>query len=170
MWLGYASVNAYARGGSAVSTEASALREAATAVVDFAERSEVLFGKKATALSSLCVLSKECSEKDWDGAGALPVDLTAVKSAADFVRALPESLPLPEFAVDPDGAVSLDWIQSKTRLFSVSISASNRLAFAWLDGSDRGHGVAKFTGDQIPRRILEGIRGIVGHGHAAVAA
>lgn len=170
VWLGYASVNAYARIGSAVSPEASALREAATAVINNAERSEVLFGKKATALSCLHALTKECSENDWDGAGALPIDLAAVSSAADFIRALPEALPLPEFSVDPDGAVSLDWIESKTYLFSVSIGATNRLAFAWLDGSDRGHGVAKFTGDQVPQRILEGIRGIVGHGNAAVAA
>ena len=61
---------------------------------------------------------------------------------------------MPEFAPEPDGAISLDWIQSRHRLFTLSISASNRLAYAWLDGTDKGHGVARFDGRTIPRRVL----------------
>jgi hypothetical protein len=170
LWLGYASVNAYARKGSAVSKEAFALREAATAVIDSAERSQALFGDKAAAISDLKTRVDEYSQAEGSDDDALAPDREAVRTAADFIRALPEGLPLPEFSIDPDGAISLDWVESKTQLFSLSIGPTNRLAYAWLDGADRGHGVAKFTGEQIPQRIIEGIRAIAGHGNAVVGS
>lgn len=86
-----------------------------------------------------------------------------------FLCALPDRCPLPEITLEPDGAISLDWIQSRDRLFSVSVGQSSRLAFAWVDGVDSGHGVECFDGRNIPLRILQGIEAIVdkGEGHAA---
>ena len=78
--------------------------------------------------------------------------------------------PVPEFAPEPDGSVSLDWIQSRTRLFSLSIGTSRRLAYAWLDGSDKGHAVSRFDGKHIPSRIQQGIREIVNYGHTSLRA
>ena len=71
---------------------------------------------------------------------------------------------LPEFSPEPDGSISLDWIMSRTRVFSISVSPRDRLAYAWLDGSDRGHGVATFDRSMIPQRILDGIDEVVAHG------
>ena len=82
---------------------------------------------------------------------AVPVE--AVRVVSRLVRALPASLPLPEVAIDPDGAISLDWLPSRTRMFSVSADNSGRLAYAWMDGSDRGHAVARFEGS-IPAPLL----------------
>lgn len=164
--VGYAALNAYARGGSAVSPEARAAEEAATAVMVTAEQSQVLFGQKAAALSNLWALATECGETDWDGANAAAIDIAAILNAQDIVRALPAGYPLPEFSAEPDGSVSLDWIESRSRIFSVSVSAGSRLAYAWLDGSDRGHGVAQFDGERIPVRVLEGIREIISNGNA----
>jgi hypothetical protein len=163
---GYAALNIYARGGSAVSPEARAAEEAATAVMATAEQSQVLFGEKAAALSQLWALAVDCGEADWDGSGASPINADAILNAQDVVRALPAGYPLPEFAAEPDGSVSLDWIKSRNQIFSVSVSAGSRLAYAWLDGSDRGHGVAQFDGERIPVRALEGICDIMGYGNA----
>ncbi len=88
--------------------------------------------------------------------------------AADFIRALPGNVPLPEFAWEPDGAISLDWIPSRHRMFSVSIGEGNRLPYAWLDGADTGHAVATFDGVTVPARILEGIRRIMPRDNATV--
>ena len=77
---------------------------------------------------------------------------------------------LPEFAPEPDGSISLDWIQSRARLYSLSIGHSNRLAYAWLDGADKGHGVVHFDGQNVPPRVLDGIKHIVGHGYAGLRA
>jgi hypothetical protein len=165
---GHLALQAIAGGSSAMSSEAHAVNEAATNVVNLAEQSLALFGDKAAALSRLAELVTEVAEPDWDGGSAVAIDPIAAMSAARFVRALPDHLPLPEFAPDPDGSVSLDWIQSRNRLFSLNVGRANRLAYAWLDGSDKGHGVVGFDGRNIPLPVLEGIKDIMGQGHAGL--
>lgn len=149
-------------GGSAISLEARAVREAVTEIAHSTERSMALFGEKAAALSRLAALATECAEDGWDGDDAAGIDPMAVRTAERFIRALPEGLPLPEFAPDPDGSISLDWIATRNRLFSLSIGGNGRLAYAWVDGTDKGHAVARFDGQNIPARVLEGIESIVG--------
>lgn len=168
--MGYSALYAAARGGTAVSAEALAVRESAIAVVETAERSHALFGGKAAAISQIWALADECAEAGWNGEGAEPIDQLAASIAADFVRALPDGFPLPEFAPEPDGSISLDWIQSWHRLFSLSVGSTNRVAYAWLDGADKGHGVARFDGTRIPPRVLQGIQSIVNHGGASLRA
>lgn len=168
--LGYATLAAYARSGSAVSAEADAARQTACAVVESAERSHALFGGKAALISELIALANECSEPAWDGNGADGIEPLAVATAEDFVRALPADIHFPEFAPEPDGSISLDWTESRHRRFTLSIGRSNRLAYAWLDGADKGHGVARFDGASIPPRVLEGIRSIMNHANAPLRA
>ena len=167
-WLGYAALNAYARPGSAVSAEAQAVTRAASALVRSAEDSQILFGGKAAVISRLRALANDCAEQGWDGHQACAIDPGALQNAEDFVRALPEGFPAPEFAPEPDGSISLDWIQSRRRLFSLSVGSSNRLAYAWLDGADKGHGVARFDGFSVPSRVLSGIQSILNNGNASL--
>jgi hypothetical protein len=167
---GQIALQTLAGGGSAISPEAREVYEAASRVVESAERSQVLFGKKAAALSQLVALASECSQRGWDGKDAMAIDPVAVSLVRRFVRALPDDLPLPEFSPEPDGSISLDWIRSRNQLFSMSIGHNNRLAYAWLDGADKGHGVARFDGQNVPPRVLEGIKGIVGQEHAGLRA
>ena len=129
-------------------------RKAIGDVVRSAELSEALFGRKADLLSLLTDLAAQHSQPGWDGADASTIDPTARSRAAAFVRAIPDYLPLPEFALDPDGAISLDWVSGRGRSLSIRVGPENRLAFAWLDGSDKGHGAVFFDGEQIPIRIL----------------
>ena len=166
--LGYTALNPYARIGSAVSAEAVALTQVASALVRSVEESQILFGRKAAAISQLRALGNECAESGWDGADACAIDSLALRNAENFIRALPGDIPLPEFAPEPDGSISLDWIQSRHRLFSMSVSAGNRLAYAWLDGADKGHGVARFDGLTLPARVLVGIQSILTHENAPV--
>jgi hypothetical protein len=167
-FAGYVTLSTYARGGSAISVEASAARNAANAVITSMERSQAIFGETTAAISQLRTLASECGEENWDGYGAAIIDPRAVSNAEAIVRALPMGVPLPEFAPEPDGSVSLDWIQSRTRRFSLSVGRTQRLAYAWLDGTDRGHGVATFDGSTIPTRIIEGIFAIIKNGHAPI--
>lgn len=166
--VGLSALHALARAGSAVSTEAQTVRQAAIDVVEHVERSQALFGSKADAISQIWALANECAGPDWDGDGALPTNQSAVFRATAFIRAFPDGLPLPEFTPEPDGSISLDWIRSRNRLFSLSVGTSDRLAYAWLDGTDKGHAVARFDGERVPPRILEGIKGIITDGNAAV--
>jgi hypothetical protein len=168
--VGYAAFNsgAFARSGSAVSSEAMAVRQAVGKVANSAERSHALFGAKAKAISQIWALANECSEPGWDGESANPLTPRTAGLAVEFIRALPDGLALPEFAPEPDGSIALDWIHSRNRLFSLSIGTSNRLAYAWLDGADKGHAVARFDENHIPARILEGIIAIMSRENAAV--
>ena len=156
-----------ARTGSAISTEAQTVQQAARTVMESVERSQALFGNKAMAISQIWALANECAEPGWDGDGAFAMNQIAVFNAVAFIRALPNGVPLPECAPEPDGSVSFDWIQSRNRLFSLSVGTSNRLAYAWLDGSDKGHAVARFDEEQgVPPRILAGIKAIMNSGNA----
>ncbi len=169
-WLGYTLAQGYARGGSAVSPEAQSVQRHAIAMMESVERSRALFGEKAVALSLLRKLAIECGRENWDGNDANAVDSLAVAMAEDFIRALPESVPLPDFAPEPDGAISLDWSESRSRIFSLSIGNSFRLPYAWLDGADKGHGVARFDGVAVPKKILEGIAAILPYEPAKLRA
>jgi hypothetical protein len=114
------------------------------------------------ALARLHGLARECGEENWDGAGAKAASPAAVRTAEDLIRTLPPALPLPEISCDPDGAVSLDWIPSGTRILSLSAgpSASERLACAWFADDEHGHAVIAFDRVSFPAPILQGLRTI----------
>lgn len=168
--LDYPAAPVAARESSAVSEEAQAVRDAVGVVIRSVERSQALFGRKAAVIARVWALVNECAEPGWDGDGAEPLDRLAAFRAADFIRALPPEVPLPEVAPEPDGSISLDWIRSRNGLFSLTVGAGSRLAYAWLDGSDRGHGVVRFDGEAIPTRILHGVDAIMRHANAALGS
>jgi hypothetical protein len=170
MFVGYAAMQPFARASSAISLEAQAVRKAARDVVHHAERSQSLFGSKAMAISDVWKLADDCAEDGWDGDEAIAIDDMAVAGTVAFIRALPDGIPMPEVAPEPDGSISLDWIQSRHCLFSLTVGSTDRLAYAWLDGADKGHAVARFDGWKTPRRILDGIQSIVNHGNATFRA
>jgi len=153
-----------------ISGEAESVASMVSGVIRSSEDSVALFGNKADAISRLWELRADCGEPDWDGAGAEPVDEQAVRNAEELIRALPDAFPMPEIAAEPDGCVSLDWILSRNRMFTMSVSARPTLAYAWLDGSDRGHGVADSDGLSVPPRVLDAIRAILGCEYAAIRA
>jgi hypothetical protein len=133
------------------------------------EQSIVLFGEQRRCISDILNVAAEHAESGWDGEGANPVSPLAVDRAIAFIRALPRSFPMPEVAPEPDGSISLDWIHAHSRIFSVSVGSSDRLAFAWIDGTDRGHAVARFDGDRIPPLVIEQIRETMGHASVRAA-
>ena len=168
--IGYAAMQPMTRAGTTLSPEAGHVRNAAREVIRHMERSQWLFGEKKLAISEIRKLADQCALENWDGNEAAAIDELAVSGAIEFIRALPNALPLPESAAEPDGSISLDWIQSRHRLFSLSIGRSDRIAYAWLDGADRGSGVAHFDGCNIPQRIFDLIQSIVKYGNTSIRA
>jgi len=165
-WLGYTVLGSMALSTSAVSPDAKAVSRAALDLVGSTELSQVLFGSKSAALSRLRALANECAEDGWDASGGSALDPLAIRNAETFLRVLPDSLLQPEIAPEPDGSVSLDWIVSRHRLLSLSIGASNRISYAWLDGADKGHAVASFDGVTVPQRVLQALEVLIPHEHA----
>lgn len=158
MLAGYSAAVALARPRSAVSAEAESVRFNASVVVEQVHRSVALFGPKSLLLSRLSELAEECREPNWDGYGAEAVQVAALRRAEDLIAALPEDVPLPECSMEPDGCVSLDWLPGPNRTLTVSVGQSDRLPYAWVDGTDRGHAVARLVDGQLPHRILDEIR------------
>ena len=166
LWL----LSGCARSGSAISPEASDVAKAASAIIAASERSEALFGRKAAVLSALMLMADECAEPGWDGEAAPAIALGVVRKASEVIRALPEGIPLPELSPAPDGSIVFDWALSKHRVFSLSIGETDRLAYAWLDGTDKGHGAARFDGLRMPPRVLDGVQAVMSHGNAPLWA
>lgn len=156
--FGLAAIYALARPGSAVSGEARLVQAKAEVMVERVERSGALFGSKTRVVSELRGLVQSHSDMGWDGGKAFPVDRDAIAIAVAFVRALPDGCEMPEVGVDPDGAISFDWIISRHRMLSVSTAGdTDRLAYAWVDGTDRGNAVERFDWDAIPMRLMQAI-------------
>ena len=118
---------------------------------------------KSEHLDSLARLANECRDSNWDGYGAQPASFHALRRAKDLIASLPDDLPLPECSIEPDGCVSLDWMPARYRTLTVSIGESDGLSYAWVDGTDRGHAVARLVEGQLPPRILGEIRRFTSH-------
>ena len=165
---GLESIYLAARGGSAVSDAAHQLRRAAGDAADAIERSQALFGSKAAVIAEIWELARECREPGWDGYDAEPVPIEAVRRAVALVRALPANDPMPEVAAEPDGSIGLQWYRARHAVLSLSVGTENGLAYAWLDGSERGHAVAGYDENRFPARVLQQIRLIMTRDDAAV--
>lgn len=163
---GYFALAGYHGSSNAISPEAHGLRDASSHLLRERERSEALFGARNLALSALT----EAAGRVIPDEEQEPVAEAAFENARQFIRSLPDDSPMPEIGVDPDGAISLTWWVSQRRVFSVSVGSSERLAYAWLDGSDKGHAVDRFRAPSIPPRLLDNLRSITGNGLATLRA
>lgn len=111
-------------------------------------------------------LANTCAVDAWDGHGAEAVNAAALARAEAFVRALPDDFPLPEISIEPDGGIAFDWMPHPTKTFTLSVTESNRLAYAWIDGTDRGHAAVRIDGSEIPPRVLAELERLNGHDFA----
>lgn len=126
------------------------------------DRSLSIIGARGAVLSELMDLVIEHSQPGWDGQQAPPVSVLALGQARELILALPSGIPNPELAVDPDdGAVSLEWYAGSSRIFSLSVGSSRRMACAGIDGTDSWNGVARFDGVNLPDFVLQSIRRII---------
>lgn len=160
-------IAAAARASSAVSQEAKIVSRQVTELQHRHEASHSLFGRKAQAISQLRSVVVSAVEECDTEAGEIWPSSIAISNAENLLRALPDDVPLPEFSVEPDGAIALDWMQSRSQMVSVSVSERDRLAYAWLDGTDRGHAVLGLRANAVPLPLLALIRSITAHGNTA---
>ncbi len=110
----------------------------------------------ASALHQLATVFVEASKPNWDGYGAVPVTLSAMRNAERFLQSLPSDFLDVEISAEPDGEIAIEWFRN-SRVLSVSIGADQRIAYAGRDGSDRWRGTSTFI-DSIPYRLFEDIR------------
>lgn len=86
-------------------------------------------------------------DDDWDGYGATPLSVGAYSEARQFIRALPNSWPMPEVVPEPEGSIALEWYKSKARLLILSFNGTGRIAYAGLFSKEEPiHGKWNFAG------------------------
>ena len=117
---------------------------------------------KAAVLREIQAVAASHASPEWNGEGAEPVSPMAARMTEVFIGALPGDIPFPEIAAEPDGSIALDWFASRERVFSLSVGETGRVAYAWHDGTDQGHGVATFDLGAVPAAVLDGVRRILG--------
>lgn len=96
---------------------------------------------------------EECSLEGWDGERAKPVTKEVLRNTEVFLWSFPLGIESPEISAEPDGAVSLEWYRSPSRIISVSINPDGWMYYAVVIGTaeDHGRGSALFG---VPDKIL----------------
>ena len=114
--------------------------------------------ERERAFSELARAIDTGGEEDWDRYGGIPVDRQVAQLACRFLNALPSAVPTPEVGLDPDGEISFDWIVSRDRQLTVSLSPDGLLSYAGIFGATSiAHGTEGFD-DTVPQAIVEAIR------------
>lgn len=120
-------------------------------------RDTARFGNKLIGLENAYV---EASEPDWDGYGAVAADRDSYFRARELLGLLPDSMPVPEFSVDPDGEISIEWVLSKSRLVTISVGSDGTLTYIGFLGSARMKGAERFD-QEIPRAVMAVLERII---------
>ena len=159
--MGYTSLLIPAQQHSAVSEETGVIWGKALGLFKHVESSRALFGPKEDALDRLYELAAECTEADWDGYGAEAVSQSAVvRSKRTLFVGCRRIYRCRKSPWSQDGEIALDWSPTPTQTFSVSIGPADRMACAWVNGTEHGHVVAYSNNGEIPSRILQEIQRI----------
>jgi hypothetical protein len=116
-------------------------------------RSSAALGQLRARNELLKIWQDSCAP-NWDGDGALPVELVTYINACDFIDSMPLSCPLHSIAVEPDGHLTFEWYRHTRWILSVSISPERIVCYAGLFGNNEHKGAEKFV-VQIPQIILD---------------
>jgi hypothetical protein len=112
---------------------------------------------KTETLAELDSLALETREPNWDGYNADGVMAETVALVREIIRLMPDDLALPSLSAEPDGHVSMEWIEGQHQRLSVSISPNGSLAYAAILDGEARHGTTALIGE-IPEIVLRLIR------------
>lgn len=140
----------------AASKEGSELTREVVASLENLWSAETVGGSVHARRLALEDAIQECTEANWDGYGAEPVDPLSVEWAEQLLEELPRSIPLPEIAVAPDGDVVLEWFSDRSRVLSVSIGAGGEVRFAMRSPSSKLTGIEPYS-DGVPPRLSDAL-------------
>jgi hypothetical protein len=118
-------------------------------------------GQRWKTQEELWEIHDNCMQENWDGYEATAVDEATFKTAGEFLAVLPDSMMEPEVTADPDGEISFEWFMAHNMVFSISVNAFGRLAYAGILGARKVHGIEQFRGVISPI-ILEFLSGYFG--------
>lgn len=107
-------------------------------------------------------LANDCSEYNWDGDNAVPIDKGAIERTMWFLSKLPKNIPLPELSPEPDGMICLDWIIKRNKSFSLSIGSEWIASFCFVAGDENSCGTVDLQNGQDLQNLFQLIMNITG--------
>lgn len=143
--------------GTAVGEEARAVEHDLAESFESLLRTSTYVEPREQVFRELEAVAEECGVRNWDGYDAQPVSAGAIGCAWRLLDQLVDDFPCPEVSADPDGEVSLDWLDGAERGLSISVNAEGRLSYAGFFRRSKAHGV-EFLQDEIPEAIMEVLR------------
>jgi hypothetical protein len=97
---------------------------------------------------------RECLVEDWDGYGAISLDLATIDAAWRFANVIPLGIQQPSVGAEPDGHITFEWHAGPEKTLSVSIDKWANVHYSALLGADRVFGTESFVRN-IPARLLD---------------
>ena len=91
-------------------------------------------------------LMEEAGTENWDGEGAIALDVKTVEIAQKLVDEFPGHAIRPDIAATPHGEVDFDWIISREVMLTVSVCPSGEIAFSGLFQGARLNGREPWMG------------------------
>lgn len=135
----------------ATSQEASTIFDRVRDWMESAEKAESL---QARALGELNDVLLDCSDADWDGYSALPVEDGSFLRAKSLLSKLQVKFPAPAAGASPHGSITLEWMTGPRRRVMISIGVDEQIAYAAIFGDQTVQGVTSFFRDA-PQEITE---------------
>lgn len=133
-----------------ISSDAKELKNNVISITDDLLKNARVNSKNA----DLEIVYREASKEDWDGHGAVAADTKSYLLAKTFLSQLPNNMPTPEIAIDPDGEISFEWYISDRKLVVLSIGGNGEINYVGVIGKNRQKGKEHYN-QQIPKTILE---------------
>lgn len=137
---------------NASSESASRLAQMQELIGEQMLRSYFIRGRVDQVVAEMETVRNEASFDGWDGYGGKALQPQACVITANFLEALPTTIPIPEISADNDGEVALDWIFGPRKALTVSIDGRGRCVYAWILGQINSRGTEWIT-DGIPANI-----------------
>ena len=106
---------------------------------------------------------EECSKVGWDGYDGEPIKPVTAIEAKRFLKGLPVTIPSACIVPQPDGGIAFEWSNDEGKSFIASLNGEGIIYFSWYHGSPyRGGSGRDILSEDLPPRILENIRSIIG--------
>lgn len=108
----------------------------------------------------LANIAFNCSRNDWDGDGAEAISSAILLSAFRFLEKLTTNQ-MPDIDPESDGEICFTWQKNKNNVFSISIGANDRVAYAGIFDDREFRGKEHIINREIPRNLEEYINHMV---------
>lgn len=104
----------------------------------------------------LLEIINECSEADWDGYDAHPIDQVSVRYAVQFIGLLPNHISYPELLPEPSGNLAMTW-KNKNYHFMLGIDSNGHISYGGTHSKGKIYGTSKIkhTDNAIDEELIE---------------